>query len=64
MGKPIPNNQIFNLIDKYNLTVEVDTLVVKKALREYKSFVSKNGIHIFSINISPYSLKSQNFRIF
>lgn len=64
MGKPIPNEQIFNLIDKYNLTAEVDQLVVKKALREYKSFVSKNGVHIFSINISPYSLKSQNFRIF
>ncbi len=64
MGKPIPNEQIFNLIDKYNLTAEVDQLVVTKALREYKSFVSKNGVHIFSINISPYSLKSQNFRIF
>ncbi|AHE62691.1 EAL domain-containing protein [Borrelia parkeri] len=63
-GTPIPNNNVFSLIDKYNLTVEVDKLVVTKALREYTNFVAKNGVHIFSINISPYSLKSKNFRIF
>ncbi|WP_421622792.1 EAL domain-containing protein [Borrelia sp. MN22-0132] len=63
-GTPIPNSNVFSLIDKYNLTVEVDKLVVTKALREYTNFVAKNGIHIFSINISPYSLKSKNFRIF
>ncbi len=63
-GTPIPNNHVFGLIDKYNLTVEVDKLVVTKALREYTNFVTKNGVHIFSINISPYSLKSKNFRIF
>ncbi|WP_434756868.1 EAL domain-containing protein [Borrelia puertoricensis] len=63
-GTPIPNSNVFSLIDKYNLTVEVDKLVVTKALREYTNFVAKNGVHIFSINISPYSLKSKNFRIF
>ncbi|WP_024653907.1 EAL domain-containing protein [Borrelia persica] len=63
-GTPIPNNHVFNLIDKYNLTVEVDKLVVTKALREYTNFVAKNGVHVFSINISPYSLKSKNFRTF
>ncbi|AHH10535.1 EAL domain-containing protein [Borrelia coriaceae] len=63
-GTPIPNDNVFSLIDKYNLTVEVDTLVVTKALREYTNFVAKNGVHVFSINISPYSLKSKNFRTF
>ncbi|UGQ17161.1 EAL domain-containing protein [Borrelia sp. RT1S] len=63
-GTPIPNATVFNLIEKYNLTVEVDQLVVTKALREYTNFVAKNGIHIFSINISPQSLKSKNFRMF
>ncbi|ANF33845.1 EAL domain-containing protein [Borrelia turicatae] len=63
-GTPIPNGNVFSLIDKYNLTVEVDKLVVTKALREYTNFVAKNGAHIFSINISPYSLKSKNFRMF
>ncbi|WKC57922.1 EAL domain-containing protein [Borrelia sp. P9F1] len=63
-GTPIPNATVFNLIEKYNLTVEVDQLVVNKALREYTNFVAKNGIHIFSINISPQSLKSKNFRMF
>ncbi|BDU62958.1 EAL domain-containing protein [Candidatus Borrelia fainii] len=63
-GTPIPNGNVFSLIDKYNLTVEVDKLVVTKALREYTNFVAKNGVHIFSINISPYSLKSKNFRMF
>ncbi|BCR20970.1 EAL domain-containing protein [Borrelia miyamotoi] len=63
-GTPIPNSNVFSLIDKYNLTVEVDKLVVTKALREYTNFVAKNGIHIFSINISPHSLKSKNFRLF
>ncbi|AHH03343.1 hypothetical protein BHY_0392 [Borrelia nietonii YOR] len=63
-GTPIPNDNVFSLIDKYNLTVEVDKLVVTKTLREYTNFVAKNGVHIFSINISPYSLKSKNFRMF
>ncbi|UPA12040.1 EAL domain-containing protein [Borrelia venezuelensis] len=63
-GTPIPNGNVFSLIDKYNLTVEVDKLVVTKALKEYTNFVAKNGAHIFSINISPYSLKSKNFRMF
>ncbi|UER67543.1 EAL domain-containing protein [Borrelia sp. BU AG58] len=63
-GNPVPNITVFNLIEKYNLTVEVDQLVVTKALREYTNFVAKNGIHTFSINISPQSLKSKNFRMF
>ncbi|AHH12383.1 Putative EAL domain-containing protein [Borrelia hermsii YBT] len=63
-GTPIPNDNVFSLIDKYNLTAEVDKLVVTKTLREYTNFVAKNGVHIFSINISPYSLKSKNFRMF
>ncbi|QMU99148.1 EAL domain-containing protein [Borrelia sp. A-FGy1] len=63
-GSPIPNITVFSLIEKYNLTVEVDQLVVTKALREYTNFVAKNGIHIFSINISPHSLKSKSFRMF
>ena len=46
-GTPIPNITVFNLIEKYNLTVEVDQLVVTKALREYHKFYSKNGMHIF-----------------
>ncbi|AWG42746.1 EAL domain-containing protein [Candidatus Borreliella tachyglossi] len=63
-GTPISTTKVFSLIDKYNLTVEVDQLVVTKALREYTNFVAKHGVHIFSINISPHSLKSKNFRMF